>query len=99
MNRVAAATTTTTTTTATTMTMTKMDGINSNNNRHFVLCESCFWSATIIFFDREDELTCPSCGYKRVSRIPLAIDEEYRIKLSPSMGIEMSFSRAKKGSQ
>lgn len=58
--------------------------------KYFALCESCFWSATVI---GNISLACPSCAGE-VSMIPLAGDEQYRLKMS-STGIEMSFSRAK----
>jgi len=65
------------------------------SERHFALCESCFWSATVLF--GKDAPACPSCRTEgNVSMIPLARDEEYRVKLSPRAGIEMSFSRSKK---
>lgn len=59
--------------------------------RRFALCESCFWSATLLY-DRD--VSCPSCPGSSVSLIPLAKDEEYRLKLSPSAGLELSFSRS-----
>ncbi len=58
----------------------------------FALCESCFWSATV--FGRNMQ-ACPSCAGENVSMIPLAGDEEYRLKMSGA-GLEMSFSRTKK---
>ncbi|MEO9363781.1 MAG: hypothetical protein ABI348_07765 [Nitrososphaera sp.] len=64
------------------------------SERHFALCESCFWSATVLF--GKDAPACPSCTEGNVSMMPLARDEEYRIKLSPCAGLEMSFSRSKK---
>lgn len=59
-------------------------------SRYFALCESCFWSATVL---REVAVKCPSCPEGNVSLSPLAINEEYRLRLSPSAGLEMSFSR------
>lgn len=61
----------------------------------FALCESCFWSATIL---QQGSLPggCPSCssGSQGVSMIPLAPDEEYRLKVAPAgAGLEMSFGR------
>lgn len=61
--------------------------------KRFALCESCFWSATVLY-DRD--VSCPSCPGSSVSLIPLAKDEEYRLRVSPSAGLEMSFSRAGK---
>jgi hypothetical protein len=40
-------------------------------------------------------LSCPACPGP-VSLIPLAKDEEYRLKVSPSAGLELSFSRPKR---
>lgn len=60
--------------------------------RYFALCESCFWSATV--FGRSVP-ACPSCAGENVSMIPLAGDEEYRLRVSAA-GLEMSFSRARK---
>jgi hypothetical protein len=61
----------------------------------FALCESCFWSATVL---QEGSLPdgCPLCsgGSQGVSMIPLGTDEEYRLKAAPSGGgLEMSFGR------
>jgi hypothetical protein len=56
--------------------------------KHFALCESCFWSATVFGAGVQ---ACPSCACENVSMIPLAGDEQYRLKMSG--GLEMSFSR------
>ncbi|MEM2139566.1 MAG: hypothetical protein QXJ74_07770 [Nitrososphaera sp.] len=58
--------------------------------KRFALCESCFWSATVL---AERDVSCPSCPGSSVSLIPLARDEEYRLKISPSAGLVLSFSR------
>lgn len=60
--------------------------------KHFALCESCFWSATVFGVSMP---ACPACAGENISMIPLAGDEEYRLKVSGA-GLEMSFSRAKK---
>lgn len=62
-----------------------------NSARHFALCESCFWSATIL--RTEKNVACPACPDSSVSLIPLAMDEQYRIKLGASAGLELSFSK------
>ena len=61
--------------------------------RSFALCNSCFWSATL--FSETGSLACPSCSDGSVSLIPLALDEQYRLKLSPASGVEISFSRVR----
>ena len=58
--------------------------------RHFALCEVCFWSATII---AKAQISCPFCPAGSVALIPLANNEQYRIKLAPS-GLELAFSKA-----
>jgi hypothetical protein len=66
--------------------------VSKKLERRFVLCESCFWSATLLY---GRDISCPACPGS-VSLIPLAKDEEYRLKLSPSAGLELSFSRPKR---
>lgn len=63
----------------------------AGGRRTFALCNSCFWSATLF---SEATMACPACATD-VSLIPLTIDEEYRLKVSPASGVEISFSRAK----
>lgn len=61
---------------------------------HFALCESCFWSATILRMEKQ--VICPACTDSEVSLIPLAIDEQYKIKLGSSAGLELSFSERRR---
>lgn len=72
---------------------------NHNNNayRYFALCESCFWTATILrstqSFDFE---CCPICSQgNTMSMIPLAVDEKYSVDFN-SRGIELAFARSSK---
>lgn len=65
---------------------------NNASGLHFALCESCFWSATILRM-KEQNVACPLCVNANVSLIPLAIDEQYRIKLGPRAGLELPFSK------
>jgi hypothetical protein len=50
---------------------------NYCNSRQFALCESCFWSATILESRRYDTDVCPLCSSEKMSLIPLARDEIY----------------------
>ncbi|HXV46582.1 MAG TPA: hypothetical protein VD736_07915, partial [Nitrososphaera sp.] len=61
---------------------------NNYSSLHFALCESCFWSATIL--KMREFIVCPACPDSNVSLIPLAVDEQYRIKLGTSAGLELS---------
>lgn len=64
--------------------------------RRFALCESCFWSATLL---SGRDVSCPSCPGSTMSLIPLAKDDEYRLRVSPSAGLELSFSKAGRSSR
>ena len=54
------------------------------SHRHFALCESCFWSATIL--KRREDSVCPVCADSNISFIPLSINERSRLSMSPSYG-------------
>jgi hypothetical protein len=75
--------------------------------RQFVLCESCFWSATSLYSvfketqnsepkspDNLDQV-CPMCKKNSVVLIPLREDEGYRISLGDKRGLEIQFSLIK----
>src|ERR687896_2031017 len=69
---------------------------NSTSSIHFVLCESCFWSATILKM-REDSV-CPACADSNVSFIPLSINESSQLSMSAKSWLEASFSSSKSDS-
>ena len=66
-------------------------------NRHFALCKSCFWSATIFKSDKKQEQiinTCPICfDENNISLIPLTKDEAYELSTRSKGGLEMKFSK------
>lgn len=62
--------------------------------RQFALCDSCFWTATIL--DTRNRIVCPLCDNDSVSLIPLAINELCRLSLSAKSGLELSFSYSEK---
>ena len=71
------------------------------DNRHFALCQSCFWSATIFKFATQEQIinACPVCfNDNSISLIPLAKDEAYELSIRPKGGLEMKFSKVIKGS-
>src|ERR687890_77664 len=78
------------------------NGKNNNyttDNRHFALCESCFWSATIFKSDIQEHKTntCPDCfNDNSISLIPLTKDEVYELSVRSKGGLEMKFSRLMK---
>ncbi len=71
--------------------------IYTSHHRHFALCESCFWSATIFKSDKKQEQiinTCPICfDENKVSLIPLTKDEVYELSTRSKCGLEMKFSK------
>jgi hypothetical protein len=76
-------------------------GYNYTDNRHFALCKSCFWSATIFKFPTEEYTTdiCPVCfNYNSISLIPLTKDEVYELSIRSKGGLEIKFSKLLKGS-
>jgi hypothetical protein len=66
--------------------------------RQFVLCKSCFWSATI-FKSKQKNVhinnSCPVCSNSNISLNPLAKDEAYELHVRSKGGLEMRFSKAK----
>ena len=63
-------------------------GYNNNystDDHHFVLCESCFWSATIFKSDKKKGQiinTCPTCfNDHSISLIPLVKEEVYELSI------------------
>lgn len=69
-----------------------MENLISGSNppgHHFALCESCFWSATMLQI--KQDVSCPVCRDGFVSLIPLGINESYLLNMSPKAGLEISF--------
>ena len=69
------------------------------DNCHFVLCESCFWSATIFKSVTQEHKTnaCPICfNDNSIMLIPLTRDEVYELSVRSKDGLEMKFSKLTK---
>jgi hypothetical protein len=75
---------------------------NNNNytptdNRHFAICKSCFWSATIFKSSKKQEQiinTYPACfNENSISLIPLTRDEDYELSVRYKGGSELNFSK------
>ena len=66
-------------------------------DRQFALCESCFWSATILNSTQKNIRIikhCPVCLNNNVSLIPVANDEIYNMNIRSKGGLELRFSKA-----
>lgn len=59
--------------------------------RFFAICQSCFWTATIL--GRTESYECPLCPGKNVDLIPLNLNEKYKYDLSTNKGLKIKFSR------
>ena len=61
-----------------------------SRKRFFALCESCYWTATIL---REIEsFECPACLGDNVSLIPLNNNEKYEYSIGRKQGLQIKFS-------
>jgi hypothetical protein len=60
------------------------------DNRMFALCESCYWTATIL--TKIENYECPVCRVDNVALIPLNLDEKYEYQLEPKQGLYIKFS-------
>ena len=74
--------------------------------RKFALCESCFWSATILYNPIKDKQNdgatdksilqvCPECKNNSMSMIPLEKKGAYQISIGSKIGLEIQFSLLK----
>ncbi|HYY40646.1 MAG TPA: hypothetical protein VE692_05305, partial [Nitrososphaera sp.] len=61
----------------------------SNNCRHFALCESCFWCASYL----RDMVTviCPSCKTEIVESMPIRSDETFIFQYDRRRGVSLQF--------
>ena len=69
------------------------------SDRQCLLCERCFWSATIISSAQKNAIRsncCPVCSNSNISVIPLTNDDAYELYVRSNGGLEMKFSRTNK---
>jgi hypothetical protein len=64
-----------------------------NSNRHFAICESCYWTATIFETNSQNRYSCPACPNKNLALIPLAKNEQYFYEMDSKRGLNIEFSR------
>ena len=103
-----ASTATTTTTTTTTDTAYHHHHTNTNKlsnekkriitkQRHFLLCESCFWCASSIYLVSMDWI-CPVCSSNnnnnKVESIPIQNNEIYKFDYNQRRGVILEFSES-----
>jgi hypothetical protein len=59
--------------------------------RHFLLCESCFWCASSIYLVSMDWI-CPVCNNNKVESIPIQNNEIYKFDYKQRHGVILEFS-------
>jgi hypothetical protein len=61
-------------------------------NRHFIICNSCFWCASL--YSDSKTIKCPVCNsYGNLESIPISENESFKFNYHPRTGIVLEFSR------
>jgi hypothetical protein len=66
---------------------------------YFAICNSCYWCASYFCIDDLESLSkssshvldCHCCNSHNTELIPISTDESFRIKYSPTRGMELEF--------
>jgi hypothetical protein len=58
--------------------------------RLFVICDDCFWVASVTDANKFDTTSCPLCN-KRLSSTSLADNESYNYNYNEHRGVEVNF--------
>lgn len=70
-----------------------------NNERIFILCETCYWCATYFHKSRLPRRTCPQCLATELSSFPILPDETFRFDYNAKQGVALEFNRRMKSSK
>ena len=60
---------------------------------YFVLCEKCFWCASIFETARGNLTKCPGCYGNNIEFIPICANEVYKFDYSTKRGVTLEFGR------
>jgi hypothetical protein len=63
---------------------------SERKRRLFMICDNCFWVASLIDADKFDATSCPMCN-KQVSSTPIADNESYSYNYNERRGVEIDF--------
>jgi hypothetical protein len=74
-----------------------IDNYSSNDyaiaKRHFVICNSCFWCASL-YSDLRRIIKCPLCNsYTNLESIPISENESFKFNHDSGKGMELEFTR------
>lgn len=64
----------------------------AGSSAHFVICNACFWCASLL--DGIGTLidVCPSCSEKAMESLPLSRNERYTFSYNTVAGVVLEFS-------
>jgi hypothetical protein len=68
----------------------EQEGI-SYKERIFLLCNSCFWCASILYDDVRPFRSCPTCRSYNLEFMPLSANETYKFDLDKRHGVTLEF--------
>ena len=59
--------------------------------RMFIICDDCYWCASSLGTAKLELVNCPQCN-RRLSELPLSLDETYKVNFNPTRGVEIEFA-------
>jgi hypothetical protein len=68
-----------------------VDKIELPSQKHFLLCETCFWCASHINIHKRMITECPSCNSLKLESMPICDKEVYRFDYHPKRGVTLEF--------
>ena len=80
-------------------TKTVINGANpKTNERIFLLCDKCLWTATCLnkiylqeITETEPSYTCPMCNEDELSSFPISPSDSFTYNFSKMRGVELTF--------
>jgi hypothetical protein len=74
-----------------TVTIDNDNDIYASAKRHFVICNSCFWCASL--YSDSMTIKCPVCNsYSNLESIPISENESFKFNYHSRTGIVLEFS-------
>jgi len=64
--------------------------------RMFIICDDCYWCASSLSTAKLELVNCPQCN-RRLSELPLSLDETYKVDFNPTRGVEIEFATVVNG--
>jgi hypothetical protein len=64
---------------------------NQGQGLLFALCQSCYWTASLLGYPKSLFDKCPACSEEYLEFFPLANNESYRVQITADRGVEFHF--------